>query len=239
MKKTIIFTSAAILFFAASLKAQTDTVPTPVIPATPVITEQPVNSQPTNTDRWNNHDPAKYQLLPMPQPLTTEKIFPAMGQYTVTNKEGVTSNVSVTLDETNKGIIWIDGLPEGRIKATLKKSPGTYKIPEQKLGEEKDAKTVKEGVFIYDKDANLLNVCIGCTYDNENPAIAFAPPAEETTTMPEEAPKKTTKKTKVKKEVKAQPVFYSGSKEMAEESVMPEQTTPAQQPLQEEKPIQQ
>jgi hypothetical protein len=223
MKKTIIFTSAAILFFAASLRAQ-DPVPQTTTPTTPATTT-------SSSDKWNNHDPAKYQLLPMPQPLSTDKIFPAAGQYTVTNKEGVTSNVTITLDETNNGIVWIDGLPEGRVKAYLRKSPGTYKIPEQKLGEEKDAKTVKEGVLIYDKDANLLNVCFGCKYDVENPAVAFAP-ADETTATPEveATAKKTTKKTKVKKEVKAKPVFYSGSKALAEQSVMPEQTPMQEKP---------
>ena len=75
-------------------------------------------------------------------------------------------------------------------KSTLRKSPATYKIPVQPLGEvalqkkcqlqmltdAKKTKTAKvkevkvkelpEGVLIYDKDANVLNVCIGCKYNN-------------------------------------------------------------------------
>ncbi|MEI9944752.1 MAG: hypothetical protein WDN26_11085 [Chitinophagaceae bacterium] len=212
MKKIAIITCAVALLFTASLKAQTDTVP--------VTPETPVTTKPGSSDKWNNHDPAKYQLQPMPSPLTTAQIFPAAGSYSVTNKEGVASNLILTLDETNKGIVWIDGLPEGRVKAYLRKSPGTYKIPEQKLGEEKDAKTVPEGVLIYDKDANSVNVCIGCKYNAEDAASVFLPEPVTTEPVVEETVKnkKATAKTKAAKakEVKVQPVFYSGSKTIAE-----------------------
>ena len=222
MKKTAIIAGAvSLLFVAATVNAQTEPVKqtpvetqTPVTTQTPATTENPVTTSTTSTtaskDRWNNYDKAKYAMLPMPAPMTTEQIFPVIGKYDVTNKEGEATQLTISLDESNKGIAWIDGLPQGRIKANLRQSPSTYKIPEQKLGEEKDAKTVAEGVLIYDKDANTVNVCLGCKYNVENPGVAFAPaPVEE-----EVVPAKPAKKTKVvkKKEVKVKPVIYSGTK---------------------------
>lgn len=196
MKKTAIIAGAALFMFAAAANAQTDTLPTP-----------PVK---TSTDKWNNHPPEKYKLQPMPEALTTDKIFPVVGKYTVTDKDGANSDVTIMLDETNKGVVWVDGLPQGRFKAYLRKSPGIYRIPVQKDVNDKD---LAEGVLIFDKDANTLNVCIGCAYNNEDPAIAFS------TTAPE--PVVTETKTKVKKgsvaktKTKVKPIKtwkYSGNK---------------------------
>lgn len=253
MKKVAIITTAVALLFTATVNAQTDTVPKQTTdPQQPVATEQPVtNDQPVakvNNDKYNNWTADTYKMQPMPEALTTEKIFPVIGNYQLTDKEGTASTVSVTIDPTNKGIVWIEGLPQGKIKATLRKSPATYKIPAQPLGEEAvatevdatDAKTAKnakaakakaakelpEGVLIYDKDANVMNVCIGCKYNNEDPAVAFTP-AESTATTNEEvekAEKKTSKTAKSKtakaKVAKIKPVHYTGTK------VIPE-TTPA------------
>jgi hypothetical protein len=187
MKKIAIITSAALLITAA-VSAQTDTVPKQnTEPAQqPVATEQQQQQQQpvakVYNDKYNNWTADTYKMQPMPEALTTEKIFPVIGTYNLTDKEGATSTVTITLDETNKGIVWIEGLPQGKIKANLRKSPATYKIPVQPLGEvamteetvateekaTKKAKTTKEakakelpeGVLIYDKDANMLNVCI-------------------------------------------------------------------------------
>ncbi len=239
MKKIAIITSAALLFATAAVNAQTDTVPKQPTeqPAAqqPVATEQ--TQQPTAkvyNDKYNNWSADTYKMQPMPEALTIEKIFPVLGKYQLTDKDGAASTVTIAMDESNKGIVWIDGLPQGKIKATLRKSPATYKIPVQKLEEEtpvvaeetttdaKKAKTAKakpakelaEGVLIYDKDANVLNVCIGCKYDNENPAVAFTPATTEEPAATEEAPKKakTTKKSTAKKVVKVKPVHYTGSK---------------------------
>lgn len=103
------------------------------------------------------------------------------------------------------------GLPQGRVKATLRKSPATYKIPAQKLGEEKDAKDIAEGVLIYDKDANVLNLCVGCTFNNEDPATAFTTPAEPVAAETEKKVAKNSKKA-TPKVVKVKPVIYSGNK---------------------------
>ena len=216
MKKTTFIAGAAFLLLSASLQAQTDSTQKP--PATTPTTET------AKQDKYNNWSPDTYKLQPMPEALTTEKIFPVIGKYELTTKEGTATPITVTLDETNKGLVWIDGLPEGRIKATLRKSPSTYKIPAQTLGEEKDAKKVAEGVLIYDKDANTMNLCIGCTYNVEDPAVAFAPAPVE-----EEQPVKTTKsktskaKKPVKKVVKVKPVIYTGSKVIETAAVTPVQ----------------
>jgi len=77
----------------------------------------------------------------------------------------------VTLDDQNKGIVWIDGLPQGRVKAVMKKSPATYKIPAQKTA---DGKDVPEGTLIYDKDTKIINVMLGRPFNDQDPASAFA-----------------------------------------------------------------
>ena len=236
MKKIAIITSAALLLFTAAVNAQTDTVPkqtTDSVAQQPVATEQPVAK--VNNDKYNNWSADTYKMQPMPEALTTEKIFPVIGNYQLTDKEGTASTVTVTLDPSNKGIVWIEGLPQGKIKATLRKSPATYKIPVQPLGEvamteevvaadakpakkskakEVKAKELPEGVLIYDKDANVLNVCIGCKYNNEDPAIAFMATdaaATEEVEKTEKKTAKTSKKTKAKV-AKIKPVHYTGTK---------------------------
>lgn len=232
MKKTAFIAGAAFfcLIATTSVNAQTPTE-TKQVPQTttqPQTTAPEVQTQTTTTavpeatlttttttlaskDRWNNYDRAKYAMLPMPEPLTTEKIFPALGKYNVTTKDGATAEVTVTLDESNKGIVWIEGLPEGKIKGYLRQSPATYKFPAQKTDSEKD---IASGLFIYDKDANTLNVCVGCTYKAEDPASAFLPASEQEVAEPVKTTKKS-KKTKVKV-VKAKPVYYSGTKVIEE-----------------------
>lgn len=256
MKKTAIIAGAALFcLIATTSNAQTpdtttkqvpQTTETPAVPAQPVETPavpevqtQTTTTVPTATvpeatvtstasvskDRWNNWDKSKYAMLPMPEPLTTEKIFPALGKYELTNKDGATSQVTVTLDETNKGIVWIEGLPEGKIMGQLRQSPATYKIPAQKTEAEKN---IASGVFVYDKDANLLNVCVGCTYKNEDPASAFLPEQPVVEETPK-ATKKSKSKTAKAKVVKVKPVYYSGAK-VIEVAPTTATTDPAQAP---------
>lgn len=185
---------------------EVQTTTTTVVPEATVATTTVVSN-----DRWNNWDKSKYAMLPMPEPLTTEKIFPALGKYNVTTADGATAEVTVSLDESNKGIVWIEGLPEGKIKGYLRQSPATYKLPAQKTDAEKD---VASGVFIFDKDANTLNVCVGCSYKAEDPASAFLPASEQTVEEPVKATKsKKTAKTTVKA---VKPAFYTGSKVIEE-----------------------
>ncbi|MFI5186226.1 MAG: hypothetical protein ACHQF0_05845, partial [Chitinophagales bacterium] len=90
--------------------------------------------------------------------------------------------VTVTLDEQNKGIAWVDGLPQGKVKAVLKKSPATYKIPVQKT---LDGKDVSEGTMIYDKDTKLITIMLGRPFNDQDPTSVFANPTpnDQTQTM--------------------------------------------------------
>lgn len=221
MKKTTLIASAAFLLIAASANAQTE--PTPA--------QAPKTEASQSKDKYNNWTPETYKLQPMPEALTTEKVFPAIGKYELTGKDGAASTVTVTLDETSKGIVWVDGLPEGRFKAILRKSPAIYKIPAQKLGEEENAKKLAEGVLIYDRDANTLSVCIGCTYNAEDPAIAFTPDAvaaeekaaEEAAKPAKTAKTKAAKKPAVAKVEKIKAVRYTGSKVIETTAAVPVQ----------------
>jgi hypothetical protein len=195
MKNTIV-AMAGILLFSASVKAQQ--------------TWDPAKNPTVDSIR------AKYadkMIAPKPAP-TIDQVFPVLGQYqSSTNMDA--ANVTITIDEMNKGVVWITGLPQGKVKAMLKKSPATYRIPAQAA---EDGKQIPEGTLIYDKDANQLNIVIGKKYNEMDPASVFLPEPEP---VVEEAPVKTTKtktktattKTKTKvEEVVAKPWMYTGNK---------------------------
>ncbi len=140
--------------------------------------------------------------------LTNADIFPAIGKYeSATNADA--ASVTIMLDETNKGIVWIDGLPQGRVKAMLRKSPATYKIPAQKL---EDGKEVAEGTLIFDKETNTLSICIGKLYNTADPAQVFAAAYQEAIT----ASATTKKTTKSKKTVTPKAWIYTGTKVVTE-----------------------
>jgi hypothetical protein len=113
---------------------------------------------------------AKYSLLPMPQPLTLEQKFPVVGTYELSNGTETASPLTITMDPENKGIVWVEGLPQGRVKAYLRKSPATYRIPAQKT---EAGKNVPEGTLIFDKESGTLNVSLGAPFNNEDPAAVF------------------------------------------------------------------
>ncbi len=148
----------------------------------------------------------KDNIVPMPPALTINKIFPALGQYeSAVNKDAAA--VTITPDSENKGMIWVEGLPQGKIKAILLKSPATYKIPAQKT---EDDKEVAEGTLVYDKETNTLSICIGKPFNTENPMAAFA--AEPEMTEEEVATKQVKSKVKVKVVEKPKPWIYAGTK---------------------------
>lgn len=144
------------------------------------------------------------KIVTAPAPPTREDIFPVIGKYeSATNEDA--AHISITLDEQNKGIAWVDGLPQGRIKAMLRKSPATYKIPAQKTAEGTD---VAEGTLIFDKMTNTLSICLGKVYNAENPSAAFVP-VEEPAVV-------TSKNVKTKKQVIPKPWIYTGTKQTKE-----------------------
>jgi len=113
---------------------------------------------------------AKYQMQPMPEPLTIEKTFPVLGSYQLNTTDGTSQTVTITLDSTSKGIIWISGLPEGTMKAYLKQAPGTYRIISQKS---ESGKQIPEGTLFFDPSTNTLSVALGKAYDEANPTAIF------------------------------------------------------------------
>lgn len=147
---------------------------------------------------------AKYKdkLVTAPAAPALENIFPVIGRYeSATNPE--TPVVTVSLDAQNKGLVWVEGLPQGKIKGLLTRSPATYKIPAQK---NEEGKEVAEGTLIYDKELNTLSICIGKTYNAANPAAVFSEPAADEKTVT------AAKTTKPKKTVTPKAWVYTGTK---------------------------
>ncbi|MCD2422751.1 hypothetical protein LQ567_08265 [Niabella pedocola] len=141
-----------------------------------------------------NYKPQPKELLPMPDSMTENEIFPVLGSFDLTDKKGTSSHVTITRDGENKGIVWVSGLPQGKFKALIKDAPATYKIPAQKtLANDEEAveatgddatatktkskvvngRAIQEGTLIFDKDANTLYVNIGNKYNEEQPATVF------------------------------------------------------------------
>jgi len=153
MKKQFLVLGAAILMSCTLLNAQETEPATPATPANPTV--EAITS--------------KYQMTEMPEALTLEKVFPALGAYQSKGADGL--SLKISLDENSKGVIWIEGFSQGKVKAILQKSPATYKIPAQKTEEGND---IQEGTLVYDKDANQLNICLGRKFNFADPASSFA-----------------------------------------------------------------
>jgi len=195
MKKTL-FAGIASLLLTLAVTAQQPTQPT-----------QPTAQEKKHPNPTVDSILSKYTLVPMPSPMTTEQIFPVIGQYqSSTNAD---QKITVMLDEQNKGFVWIDGLPEGRIKGVMKKAPATYKIPAQKTAEGND---VREGTLIYDKDSKVVTLMLGRPFNDADPASVFASTTEEAaaTEMPVTKTKSNKTKTKVKKVTP--PFVFTGTK---------------------------
>ena len=165
MKKSLGVIGGIILsFLAISAHAQTDPTTKPVV--------QPQQTTPVDTvNRWNpKNNPAvsdinekyKDKYIATKPAMTTAEMFPVIGKYESSVNMDAPS-VTISLDPENKGLVWIEGLPQGKIKAMLRKSPATYKIPAQKT---EDGKDVAEGTAIYDKETKTLSLVIGKNYNN-------------------------------------------------------------------------
>jgi len=151
---------------------------------------------------------SKYTLAPMPGQMKTEQIFPVIGVYQ--SGSNADQKITVTLDEQNKGFVWVDGLPQGRAKAILKKSPAIYKIPAQKTA---DGKDVMEGTLIYDKDSKVINIMLGRNFNDADPGSVFTTPMVEEEQSTAVVTKTKTDKAKQKvKKVKVEPWVFTGTK---------------------------
>ena len=203
MKKTFLITGVIALF--STLAITTTAQETPVKETT---TQENWDAKKNPTvDSIMSQYKDKYIAAKPAQ--TIADIFPALGDYeSATNAE--TSKLSITIDPNNKGLVWIEGLPQGRVKAFLRKSPATYKIPAQKT---EQGKEVAEGTLMFDKETNTLSICIGKEYNTTDPSAAFM--------MAEEEPVTTSKNSKAKKTTVTKPWIYTGTKiVVVEETVM-------------------
>jgi hypothetical protein len=158
---------------------------------------------------------AKYKLLPMPEQMSIEKKFPALGSYQLQGSTDTTASVQITLDSVNKGVVWVEGLPQGKFKAYLKKSPSTYRILSQKT---QTGKQISEGTLYYDAEANTLNIALGAPFNDADPTAIFAlnPAATSSTdvaaTNNEQEVKVKTKTSTSKTKTKAKVSYYTASK---------------------------
>ncbi|HQV55218.1 MAG TPA: hypothetical protein PLX17_06855 [Chitinophagaceae bacterium] len=203
MKKTFLITGVIALF--STLAITTSAQETPVKETT---TQENWDAKKNSTvDSIMSQYKDKYVAAKPAQ--TIADIFPALGEYeSATNAE--TSKLSITIDPNNKGLVWIEGLPQGRVKAFLRKSPATYKIPAQKT---EQGKEVAEGTLMFDKETNTLSICIGKEYNTTDPSAAFM--------IAEEEPVTTSKNSKAKKTTVTKPWIYTGTKiVVVEETVM-------------------
>lgn len=154
MKNNLLFAFALLIGGAAI--AQT----TPAQPATDTAHQaQAVNSL---GSAYVSH-PERLQGLTTETLLPTH-IFPVLGNYTGSGAS--TESLSVSLDATNKGIVWIEGLPQGRFKAVLKQSPATYKIPAQTA---EGGKSIAEGTLYLNPNTGELTLVLGQPFNDANP----------------------------------------------------------------------
>lgn len=251
MKKTFFLAGIMFLLFSMAINAQDTTANKPVqTPTTqdttmsnpaqtqpttqqknnPTQTQpitNPSQTQPTTQEQKKYGNPtvdsilSKYTLVPMPSQVTTEQIFPVIGQYQSSTNSN--EKLTITLDDQNKGLVWIDGLPQGKVKGVLKKSPATYKIPAQKTAEGND---VPEGTLIYDKDTKVITVMLGRPFNDQDPASVFATATTNDQnqsmtndqTMNDQSKMEKTKtvhnktKTKMKKPEEPAPYVFTGTK---------------------------
>lgn len=100
--------------------------------------------------------------------LRPEHSFPVLGTYNASGTS--TGDVTISLDPANKGIVWVEGLPQGKFKAMMKKAPATYKIPAQKTEE---GKTVAEGTLFLNPASKELTIVLGRPYNEADPASSL------------------------------------------------------------------
>lgn len=225
--KSTLFLTAATLFITAANAQVTDTTTqnTGTGNTTTGTMSTTDTSRKLNTyGSYSTRDSiaAKYKLLPMPGALTQDKSFPILGIYqlnaatdattttsttstTGTDATGqsaeagaVTSEIIVMLDSASKGIVWVDGLQQGRLKAYLKKSPATYRILAQKTA---TGKAIPEGTMHLAPETNTLQIALGAPYNEADPTAIFTTGADVVSADNTATVKTKSKSTKAKQKV--------------------------------------
>jgi hypothetical protein len=159
MKNTT-FLTAALMAMAVGANAQTVTADSSAVANSAVTAAPAAPAAPKYKTQNSTADSiaAKYKLLPMPEALTVEKKFPVLGTYQLAGSTDASTNVTITLDSSSKGIVWINGLPQGSFKAYLAKSPATYRIISQKSA---TGTQVPEGTLVFSPETNTLQLALG------------------------------------------------------------------------------
>ena len=168
------FFLAATFFMAAVANAQTTpTTPTPQ-PGLPANDTATVTYADTSIGKAYVTNPERLQGLTS-ETLTSSHVFPALGTYKASGTS--TADVTIMLDETNKGIVWVEGLPQGRFKALMKKSPATYKVPAQKS---ESGQSIAEGILYLNPETNELSIVLGRSYNDADPTSVLTTASKKT-----------------------------------------------------------
>jgi hypothetical protein len=191
MKNKILLASA--LFVAAAAGAQT-TPTTPAQPSTPSTPSQPAQTPATTPATTTPATPAATQTQTVladtsinaayvsnpeelkgltSETLRPEHAFPVLGSFQASGTS--TGDVTISLDPVNKGIVWVEGLPQGKFKALMKKAPATYKIPAQTT---ESGKSVAEGTLFYNPNSKEVSIVLGRAFNDEDPAASLTIPAK-------------------------------------------------------------
>ncbi|HVF97473.1 MAG TPA: hypothetical protein VM871_09140 [Flavisolibacter sp.] len=169
MKNKIALAAALFLYVAAG--AQT----TPDSSNSQKSTGLPVTTTTVSSDASHAAyiaDPESLKGLTT-ETLRPEHAFPILGTY---NASGTSAgNVTITLDSVNKGIVWVEGLSQGRFKALMKKAPSTYKIPAQKS---EAGKTIAEGTLFFNPTSKELTIVLGRSFNDVDPTAALTNPKQ-------------------------------------------------------------
>jgi hypothetical protein len=168
MKNTI-FLAASVLFFSAA-NAQTDTTTKETTSATTTTTTtgSPATATTTTTATSASITIPDHLKGVSSDNIRPEHYLPVLGSFQPSGSS--TANLTITVDEQNIGIVWIDGLPQGRVKGLLKKSPATYKIPAQKTAE---GKSVPEGTLVFNPATKEISIYLGKAFNDADPSAVF------------------------------------------------------------------
>ena len=163
MKSTLFLAGAFLLTAVANAQTDTTTRSVPGADTTSTV----ITLMDSSIGKAYVSNPERLQGLTT-ETLTSAHIFPALGMYKGSGNS--TADVTVTLDETNKGMVWVDGLPQGRFRALMKKAPSTYKIPAQTT---EGGKAIAEGTLHLDPATNELTIVLGKAFNDADPAKAL------------------------------------------------------------------
>lgn len=171
MKNTLAISFA--LFAAVAANAQTPDSTQSQPAATPVATATVLSDTSINAAYIADREALKGLKT---EDIRPEHAFPVLGSYTASGSS--TGDVTVSIDPANKGIVWVDGLSQGRFKALMKKAPATYKIPAQKTD---SGNSVAEGTLFFNPASKELSIVLGRPFNDADPTASLTSAANQKT----------------------------------------------------------